>query len=79
MGFLPSCDCVSTTVLMHYLDSNETHGEKGRWKLHQNATCYFEQILEATFYKTAAVCPYASHLTNHPNKRNKTCGEQLEK
>ena len=28
MGFLPSCGYVSTTVWMHHMDANETHGEK---------------------------------------------------
>ena len=32
----------------------------------------FEQILEATPYKTAAVWPLTSHLMNHPSKINKT-------
>ena len=31
------------------------HGEKARWELHKNATCCFEQILEAASYKTAVV------------------------
>ena len=31
--------------------------KKAGWKLHINASCYFEQILEATFYTTAAVQP----------------------
>ena len=30
---------------------NKTQGEKARWELHKNATCYFEQILEVTPYK----------------------------
>ena len=33
----------------------------------------FEQILEATPDKTAAVWPPTSYLTNHPSKMNKTC------
>ena len=28
MGLLPSCGCVSTTVWLHHLDSNETLWEK---------------------------------------------------
>ena len=46
MGFLPSCGYVSTSIWMHHLDTNEIH-EKARWELHKNATCCFEQILEA--------------------------------
>ena len=55
--FLPSCGCDHTTVWMHHLDSSKMHGEKARWELHKNALCCFEQILEATPYKTADVQP----------------------
>ena len=44
---LPSCDCISSTVGMHHMDINETHGEKARGELHKNATCSLEQVLEA--------------------------------
>ena len=27
-GFLPSCGSVASTVLMHHVDANKTHGEK---------------------------------------------------
>ena len=37
------------------MDSIKILGEKARWKLHKDATCCFEQILETAFYKTAAV------------------------
>ena len=57
---------------MHYMDTNKIHREKARWKLHKNATCCFEQILEATLDKTAVVRPTTSHLTNHPSKTNNT-------
>ena len=30
-------------------------GEKARWTLHKDTACCFEQILEATLSKTAAV------------------------
>ena len=33
----------------------------------------FKQILEAVPYKTAAVQPLTSHLTNHPSKTSKKC------
>ena len=55
MGFLPSCDCVNTTVWVHYLDSNKMNGEKARWELHKKFMCYCEQILGAAPHKTAAV------------------------
>ena len=55
------------------------HGEKARWKLHKNATCYFQQILEATPNKAAAVWPLTSHLTSHSSKTNKTCVTLIEK
>ena len=38
------------------------------WELHKDAACCFEQILEATPYKTADVLPLTSYLTNHPIK-----------
>ena len=28
MGFLPKCDCVSTTIWMHHLGANRMHEEK---------------------------------------------------
>ena len=64
---------------MHYMDTNKTHGEKARWKLQKNATCCFEQILEATPHKIAAVWPLSAHLKNHPSKMDKTCRTELEK
>ena len=33
---------------MHYLDANETAGEKFRRQLHKNAASNIEQVLEAT-------------------------------
>ena len=39
----------------------------------------FEQILEATFHKTAAIRPFTSHITNHLRKTNKTLGSMLKK
>ena len=55
------------------------HGEKAMWELHKNATWYFEQILEATVQKTAAVWSLTSHLKNHLSKNRKTCQTLLEK
>ena len=55
------------------------HGEKDKWELHKNATCCFEEILEATLHKTAAVQPSSSYLKNHSSKMNKRYGILLEK
>ena len=52
---------------MNYMDADETHGDKDNWKLHKNAMCCFEQILEATPHKTAVVRSPISHLRNHLN------------
>ena len=52
----------SFTLWMHRMDTNKTHGEKATWELHKNDTSYFEQILEATLYKTKAKRPITSHL-----------------
>ena len=79
MGFLPSCSCINTTVWMHHIDANKTHGEKASGKLHKNAACCFELILEATFHKTAVVRLPTSHITINPSKMNNTSETQLEK
>ena len=42
---------------MHYMDVNETYGEKARWELYLNATNYFGQTLEAQ--------PTKQHLYDH--------------
>ena len=76
--FFLSCVCVSTTVLMHHVDAIKTHREETRWELHKNATCSFEQILETTFHKTAAVRPLTSHHKIHLVKTNSTCSTLLE-
>ncbi len=68
MGFLPSSGYVNTTVWMHHMDASETYKEKASCEQHKNATCLFEQILEVTPEKTAAVRPLTSHLTNHPRR-----------
>ena len=61
---------------MHHLDTDYVYREKDRQQLHKNAMSYIEQILEATFHKTAALWPPTSHLKNHPNKTNKTLREK---
>ena len=47
---------------MHHMDANKVFREKTRRELHKNVKSYVEQILEATFHKTAAVLPPTSHL-----------------
>ena len=64
--FLLNCGCGNTTVWMHLLDINKMYREKAGWELGKSATCCFEQILEATPHKTAAIWPLTSLLTNHP-------------
>ena len=49
---------------MHQVDANKTLREKAKWELRKNATCCFEQILEATAHKTATVQPLISNLKN---------------
>ena len=56
-GFFPSCGCVNTTVCMHHMDADKIHREKARLELLKNATCCFEQTLEATSHKTASHKP----------------------
>ena len=61
------------------MDSNEMRKEKPSWEFHKNAMCCLEIILEEATHKAAVVQPFASHLTNDPNKTNKTCRAFLEK
>ena len=72
-GFFLNSDCVNTNVWMHSMDTNKIQGKKVRLKLY-NATCYFEQILEAKPYKTAVVQPLTSHLKNHPKTWTRYAG-----
>ena len=65
MGSLLSHSCFSTTVWLYHLDIYETLREKVRWVLHKNAACYFQQIMEAAYNKTAVVWPLTSYLRNH--------------
>ena len=77
--FFPSHSCLNTFVWMHYIDANKMHWEKAWWELYKNATCCFEQILEARLHKTAAVRLLTSHLKNHPSNTNQTCWTLLKK
>ena len=45
--------------------------QNAHMELHKNATCCFEQILEAAPHKTPALRPVTSLLTNHTNKTSK--------
>ena len=47
--------------------------------LHKNATCCFEQILEATPHKTAAVRSLTSHIKVRRKKKKNTCWALLVK
>ena len=47
--------------------------------LHKNTASNIEQVLEATFHKTAAVQPPTTHHENYPSQTNQTCGTLLEK
>ena len=53
----------STTVWMHHLDSDETHGEKAILELKKNAMPYSEQILEAVPHKNN--CCTATYVPSH--------------
>ena len=55
MIILLSCSCVITTVWLHHSDFNVMPTGKSRWEIHKDVACCFEHILEAAFYKTAAV------------------------
>ena len=74
MWIFPSCSHISTTVELNHLLF-----EMPWWDLNKDAACYFQQILEASPYKTASVQPLASHYTNHPSKKIKTCWTLLVK
>ena len=76
---LPSCGRISIAVRLHHLDSNKTIREKTGWDVYKDGARCIKQILEATPYKTAAVWPSTSHLTNHPREKNSTCWTLLEK
>ena len=66
-------------VWMPYLDANKTREVKAWWEVHKNDMLCFEQITEATSYKTSVVESLISHLTNHLSKMNKAIKVLLEK
>ena len=58
----PSSSCVISTIWMHPKDADKVNREKPRQELNKNATCYSEQILEATSHETTAVKPPNSYF-----------------
>ena len=48
-----------------------------RWKLHKNATSYFEQIVEAAPYKNSRMVTYLR--SQKPCKTDKTSGTLMKK
>ena len=60
MQFFPSNSYVDTAIWIHYMDTNETYGEK-EWQLDKNAASCIEQVQEATPHKTVA------STTHHEN------------
>ena len=75
MRFFTSFLCVNTTLWIHHMDANKTHGEKGRLELHKTV----EQILEVTPHKTVIVQSVTSNIKNCSSKINKICRTLLEK
>ena len=53
---------------MHYMDANETYGEKARRQLSKNAASNIELVLETTPHKAAvAIRPLIIHHENYQN------------
>ena len=70
---------VYSTAPTDNVDADQAYGEKAWRQLLKNAASYIEQVLEAASHKAAAVRPPTTHIKNHPNKTNKTCGTLLKK
>ena len=70
---------VNITVKMHHMNINKTDGKEVRWKIQNDTTCSFEEILNPTAHKTVAVQPLTSHLKYNPIKTIKTFEAKLEK
>ena len=49
---------------MHYMDANQTYGEKAWRQLHKNAASNIELVLEAAPHKAAAARPLTTHHEN---------------
>ena len=69
---------ICTIVWLHLLDFNEVLWEKAWWKLHEDDTYCFEQILLTASKNTTAARSLASHFTNH-SKTNMTIWTLLVK
>ena len=65
-------------VWMHYMDANETDGEKDWRQLHNNAPNNIEQVLEATPHIAAAIQPPTTHHVNYQSLTNQTFRTLLE-
>ena len=50
---------------MHYMDANNTYGEKAWRQLHKNTASNIEQDLEATPNKIAAIRPTTTQHENY--------------
>ena len=50
---------------MHYMDANETGGEKAWRQLHKNAVSNIEQVLKAATHKAAAIRSLTTHHENY--------------
>ena len=71
MGVDYSFQTVATLVLLYDCTPStltKLLEKKSKCKSHKHAASYFEQILEASPYKTAAVQPLTSHHTIHLSK-----------
>ena len=75
MGILPWCRRVSTTVLLHHLNSNKTHGRKTRYGLYKDSASFWISPGSSTIKKKTVVRPLTSYLANHSRKANKTAEE----
>ena len=58
--FLQSCSRVGTIVWMHYLNCNETHGEKAWWKLQKNAAWFWKIPGSSTLQNSSWMAGYIS-------------------
>ena len=64
-SFFPSSGRGDTAIWKHYIDANETYGEKAWWQSHKNAARHIEQVLETAPHKTVDVRPPTSHHLNN--------------
>ena len=54
-------------IWMHYMDANQTYGEKAWRQLHKNAASDIEQVMVTVPHKAAAVRPPTTHHKNYQN------------